>query len=149
LDRLIDMRPDVTSEPEWSRSQTARDIMNAVRRDLEALLNTRQSWFGDAHRLPEIARSVAAFGMPDYSSAGSASHEDREMLRKAVEQTIRVFEPRMTDVRVTVAPPASESERNVHMTIDAVLQVFPIAEHITFDTFVQPATGVCSVQSRE
>lgn len=149
LDRLIDLAPDVSREPEWSQSQTLRDIMQAVRRDLESLLNTRQTWTEEADVFPEISRSVVAFGLPDFASAGTGSHDDRELLRRAVEQTIRVFEPRLTDVQVIVQPPASEADRNIRMTIDAVLHVDPITEHITFDTLVQPSTGTCSVQSRD
>ena len=42
LDRLLDDRPGVTSEPAVSRAQSLRALKKSVARDLEALLNTRR-----------------------------------------------------------------------------------------------------------
>jgi type VI secretion system protein ImpF len=149
LDRLIDLEPEVSREPQWSQSQTVREVMQAVRRDLESLLNTRKSRYLDPDQFPQASRSVVTFGLPDISAVAASSLDDRELLRRAVEQSISQFEPRLTDIRVIVYPPQSESDRNVRMTIDAVLYVAPLKEHITFDTVVQPSSGAYAVMSRD
>ncbi|MGO7917306.1 type VI secretion system baseplate subunit TssE, partial [Rhizobium ruizarguesonis] len=42
LDRLIDEAPDRTADPPGSFVDQVRDVREAIRRDLEALLNTRR-----------------------------------------------------------------------------------------------------------
>jgi len=42
LDRLLDANPDLSRDPPKSRGQHLAELRQAVRRDLEALLNARR-----------------------------------------------------------------------------------------------------------
>src|SRR6266542_5705646 len=67
LDRLLDYEPEITREPIASHSKSLRQLKQSVKRDLEWLLNTRQVAGGLPPGLKEINRSVAAYGLPDFT----------------------------------------------------------------------------------
>jgi type VI secretion system protein ImpF len=144
LDRLLDYEPELSREPPASRGKSLREMKQAVRRDLEMLLNTRRS--GD---LPEGAKeletSVIAYGLPDYSSVNVNIPSEQNAMRRALENAIRTFEPRLGGVTVTLEP-TREHERALHFRIDAHLLVDPAPEPVTFDTTLQLTTGEYEVQ---
>ena len=65
LDRLIDPESAGTA---WRRGYGIHQMIDAVRRDLEDLLNTRQSHQGMPEEFVELQRSIATYGLPDFSS---------------------------------------------------------------------------------
>ena len=144
LDRLIDYEPEMTREAPASRTRSLLQLKQSLRRDLEQLLNTRQ-----VEELPpdlkELNRSVAAYGLPDYSSANVKSPSDQNRMRRALESMIKIFEPRLQDVSVTLEP-VRDTERALHFRIDAQLIVDPAPEPVTFDTVLQLANGEFKVQ---
>src|ERR1700676_598066 len=68
LDRLIDRDPDVSTEPMPTRSQSVRQLKEAVRRDLEWLLKTRRVAVPPDESLKEVNRSLYVYGLPDFTS---------------------------------------------------------------------------------
>ena len=100
LDRLIDLDPDVSMEPAWSRSQGLWELKESVKRDLETLLNSRRSCSDLPEDFVEASQSMLTYGLPDISTASVLGLDDRERLRQEVEDTIRRFEPRLMDVQV-------------------------------------------------
>lgn len=147
LDRLIDNEPDRSVEPEWARAQGVFELRDTVKRDLESLLNSRQTRPDLADNLDELATSMLTYGLPDFTSTGGGGIEEHDLLRRAVERTIERFEPRLRHVDVTVVPPKSSHERSLHLTINAMLWLDPEPIPISFDTVVQTATGTCEVKS--
>ena len=147
LDRLIDNEPDRSVEPEWARAQGVFELRDTVKRDLESLLNSRQTRPDLADNLDELATSMLTYGLPDFTSTGGGGIEEHDLLRRAVERTIERFEPRLRHVDVTVVPPKSSFERSLHLTINAMLWLDPEPIPISFDTVVQTATGTCEVKS--
>ncbi len=147
LDRLLDFEPDVSTEPPASRAKSLREFRQAVRRDLEWLLNTRQLVQQVPEGMTELSRSLVSYGLPDFTSASSESTDDQWLMRQAIEETIRTFEPRLQDVTVTLEP-ARGSERAMHFRIDAMLVVDPAPEPVTFDTALQLVNGEYKVQER-
>lgn len=144
LDRLLDYEPELSREPPSSRGKSLGEMKQAVRRDLEMLLNTRRS--GDLPEgLKELETSVIAYGLPDYSSVNVKSSSEQNALRRALENTIRTFEPRLGDVSVTLEP-AREHERALRFRIDAHLLVDPAPEPVVFDTTLQLTTGEYKIQ---
>lgn len=134
LDRLLDDEPDVTREPPVPQHEAVRRVVQSVRRDLEWLLNTRLTWVDERIAAAEhVARSIATYGLPDYSSENLNDADARARLKRAIEKAIAVFEPRLTRVAVT-AEPLRQHERTLRFRIDAVLHVDPIREPVTFDT---------------
>lgn len=146
LDRLIDYEPELSREAPASRGKSLHEMKQAVRRDLEMLLNTRQS--GD---LPEGAKelesSVIAYGLPDYSSVNVKSPSEQNAMRRALENAIRNFEPRLGDVTVTLEQ-AREHERALRFRIEAHLLVDPAPEPVTFDTTLELTTGEYKIQGQ-
>jgi len=147
LDRLIDGDPDRSVEPEWARAQGVSELRESVKRDLESLLNTRQTRSELADNSDELATSMLTYGLPDFTSTGGSGIDENDMLCRAVERTIERFEPRLRHVGVSVVPAKSAFERSLHLTISAMLWIDPEPIPVSFDTVVHTATGSCEVKT--
>ncbi|HVJ84736.1 MAG TPA: type VI secretion system baseplate subunit TssE [Caulifigura sp.] len=146
LDRLFDDEPDQSTEPLWRGSYRVDDLREHVRRDLEFLLNTRH---GRADLLApgrELAVSTLAYGLPDFTGMIGGGLEAREHIRSSVERAIRAYEPRLQNVRVDAVDAENQFDRNVRLSIRAMLCVNPIEEPVMFDTTVESASGTCEVR---
>lgn len=140
LDRLLDYEPELSHEPAASRARGLRQLKQAVRRDLEFLLNTRQAAGGVPPELRELGRSLAAYGLPDFSPLNVNSPADQAQMRRSLEATIATFEPRLRAVKVTLEP-VLQTDRTLRFRVDARLQVEPTPEPVTFDTVLQLHSG--------
>jgi type VI secretion system protein ImpF len=138
LDRLIDLEPRISTEPEASRSRSLVQIKEAVKRDLEWLLNSKRP-AGVLTGLPHLDDSVWSYGLPDLSASSLVGAVDRERLRLAIEAAIRRFEPRLQGVEVTPLE-ARASDRSIRFRIEAMLRVHPAPEPVMFDSTLQLAT---------
>ncbi len=137
LDRLLDDDPGNSREPVASRSQNLRALENSVARDLEALLNTKQEALQDLpSEFTEVSRSLMLYGLPDFTSMSLLNADHRDLIRRAVERAVAIFEPRLQRVKVTMET-ARESERGLRFRIDALLRVDPAPEPVTFDAVLQ------------
>lgn len=140
LDRLIDYEPGASREPAAPRSKNLRQLKETVRRDLEWLLNTRAVAGGLPVDSKELNNSLAAYGLPDFTNLAVNNVDDQKTMRSAIQEAIRVFEPRLQDVLVTLQPSHS-SDRLMHFRIDGRLNVEPAPEPISFDTALQLVSG--------
>jgi type VI secretion system protein ImpF len=147
LDRLLDYEPEISREPPASRSKNLRQMKTAVRRDLEWLLNTRQIVGGIPEGLKETTRSLAAYGLPDFSAASVKSYTDQARMRRTIEDMISIFEPRLRDVSVSIEA-SEETERSLRFRIDGNLMVEPAPEPVTFDTVLQLVNGEYQVKEK-
>ena len=145
LDRLLDDEPGKSTEPLASRSTNLRLLKQAVRRDLEWLLNTRFSADEIPPDLKEINHSLAVYGLPDLTGASIRSPADQTKLRTALKTAIAIFEPRLKDVTVTVEP-VRDGQLVMRFRIDARLRVEPAPEPITFDTRLELGKGQYVIQ---
>lgn len=146
LDRLVDLSPREGADPVLSREESEHQYRLSVLRDLEWLLNTRRTTTTVPDSLPELQTSVFSFGLPDLSSLSADDAETRQALIRQVEQAIRRFEPRLMDIRVSLAP-SDEAERLIHFTIEGLLKMEPNPERVVFDTVMEIANGDFSVSS--
>lgn len=97
LDRLTDLEPRNSREvqsPEWDQ---LREFKDSVARDLTNLLNTRRTESAIPEDFQRTRESIAGYGIQDFTTAPM----DREAIRRAIERSVRIFEPRLS--RVTVA----------------------------------------------
>lgn len=145
LDRLIDMAPKESTEPAMSRAQTLRQLRSALRRDLEWLLNTRRNALEELENFKELERSVFAYGLPDITSLGLRSTRDQAKLRRALEATIAVFEPRISATRIVMEVLPSTA-RGIRFHIQGQLLIQPSPEPITFDTVLELPSGQYEVK---
>jgi type VI secretion system protein ImpF len=142
VERLIDREPNARSEPAPTRAQSVRLLKASVRRDLEWLLNTRQNPDSAGAEFPELARSLFNYGLPDFSSMSFDNPKDRARLLKHLENTIRIFEPRLESPRVIpVTSETADSSRVIRFQIEGLLKMDPAPEQVTFDTVLQLASG--------
>jgi type VI secretion system protein ImpF len=146
LDRLLDEQPQVSKEPATSRIQDLRSLERAVGRDLEALLNSRQETLRELpSEFVELNRSLLTYGLPDLTSLSLLSQDDRNRIRRSVEQAISAFEPRLQSVRVALEAPR-EHDRGLRFRIDALLRVDPAPEPVTFDAVLHLNTQQLEIQ---
>jgi type VI secretion system protein ImpF len=158
---------DRLADPDSPNGYTTEQMMAAVRADVEDLLNSRRTVDGTrpvidpltgegvidpktkavaVERFPEVAASVAAYGLVDLVSYGGSAALDFVPLAKMVAETINRFEPRLRKVVVKVAPAADNDPRSIRFQIDAELNVDPAPE-VGFVTVLELTTGRATVQT--
>lgn len=153
IDRLM-KRDDDRSERMYFEGVAARDLRESVARDLAWLLNTRMWLPADSEeleRLEESQSSVLTYGLPDLSIFSWASPQDCKKIAALVERTIRTFEPRLLSrsVKCEILPSEEAADFTVRLRIEAVLQVDPISERVTFDSTADIEGGGIRVESFE
>src|SRR5215831_17766637 len=100
LDRLIDREPKNSKELPLSRAQSVRALHDAVRRDLEWLLNTRRIAIPPEEGLKELNKSVYVFGLPDFTTFSLNAPAERTKLLRQLQAVIKLFEPRIAKARI-------------------------------------------------
>lgn len=140
LDRL-------TQVDDWpsTRTQSVRFFREALKRDLEWLLNTRKPPLPELDSWPAARDTVINFGLPDITSLGLASASDQRSLRLAIESCLRVFEPRLTDVHVTLES-SDTADRRLRFHIEGNMRLDPAPEEISFDTVLELSSGEYKVK---
>ncbi len=135
LDRL-------TAVEDWpaTRANSVRFFREALKRDLEWLLNTRQPPMPQLASWPAAKASVINFGLPDITSLGLMSASDHRSLRMAIEICLRTFEPRLTDVHVTLEG-SDSADRRLRFHIEGNMKLDPAPEEISFDTVLDLSSG--------
>lgn len=146
MDRLIDENPGVSTDVPKMRVQAMRDLRNSVRRDLEAILNTRQTILNWSDDLTEINYSVIDFGVADMSGLSVGSEGAKEEFRALIEDRIRKFEPRFKSVEVKLVTNSDADDRALRFHIDAWLDVNPAPEHVDFDSVLDPISRTFAVK---
>ena len=146
VDRLIDTDPDAGSEAPLSWVQSVRELKRALRRDLEWLLNTRRIAEPAPEGFTELRRSVYQYGLPDITSLAAESVAARDWLRRQVEETIALFEPRLSGVRVTVDTADENGRRELRFVIDGLLHMEPNPEQVVFDTVLEVTSATFEVR---
>jgi type VI secretion system protein ImpF len=140
LDRLMTVE-------EWpaTRAQSLRFYKDSLRRDLEWLLNTRQPPMPKLQSYSAAKATVINYGLPDITSLGLMSAADHRTLRLAIELCLKTFEPRLTDVHVTLEE-SDTVDRRLRFHIEGNMKLDPAPEEITFDTVLELASGEYKVK---
>lgn len=140
LDRLIDDKPEATTEEVGSFLLDEEQLKRAVARDLETLFNSRREALREVPaEFVEVNKSLLVYGLPDFTSFNLLSGGDRIQLLRSIENAIAAFEPRLERVRVSADTPSAGS-RGLHFRIEALLRADPVVEPVRFDTVLQMAT---------
>jgi type VI secretion system protein ImpF len=140
LDRLMDVE-------DWpaTRAQSVKYYREALKRDLEWLLNTRRSPIRGLERYELARATMLNYGLPDISSLGLSSASDHKRLRQALEQGLRVFEPRLMNVTVTIEP-SQTTDRRLRFHVEGLMRLDPAPEEISFDTVLELTSGEYKVK---
>lgn len=147
LDRLIDVEPKNSKEVPMSRAVSVRALRDAVRRDLEWLLNTRRIAVPPDEGLTELGKSVYVFGLPDFTSFSLNSASDKAKLIRQLQNTVRMFEPRVAKVKIVPIDPTEAQVRTLRFRIEGLLLMDPEPEHVSFDTVLQLTSGQYEVKN--
>lgn len=144
LDRLID-DPNASEDVFLTRSKSLRELKQAVRRDLEWLLNTRQPVSG-APEGTEVQNSLYMYGLPDITSISVKSTRERKRLTESIQIAVAKFEPRLANVRVNLVTVGEDKVPSLRFVIEGLLRVDPSPEQVSFDTVLELSSGEYKVQ---
>jgi type VI secretion system protein ImpF len=147
LDRLIDDDPDTSVEAIPTRTQSVRQLKDGLRRDLEWLLNTRRVAVPPDESLKEVNRSLYVFGLPDFTHYGLNSPQDQAKLVRFLQSTVKIFEPRMANVRIVPLEAVAGKTRTLRFRIEGMLVMDPAPEHVSFDTVLELTSGGYEVRN--
>ncbi|MBL8825104.1 MAG: type VI secretion system baseplate subunit TssE [Planctomycetia bacterium] len=93
LDRLLDAN-------EVRYGQTLLQLEESILSDLQDLLNTRSPPRDQFANLPDAAKTVANYGLMDFSHLEIQSRDDRMQILDHIKTLIETYEPRLHDVEV-------------------------------------------------
>lgn len=145
LDRLL-----ADTDRATSLAESVTTMRDAVRRDLDRLLNTRRIAEPAPPEFEELQKSVYHYGLADITSVSGDSESARRKLVQQVEEAIELFEPRLTNVRVvTMETPARAERRQIRFHIEALLKLDPDPERVEFDTVVETSSGKIQVTGEQ
>jgi type VI secretion system lysozyme-like protein len=106
-----------------------RALRASVLEEISRLLNTRSS---PVAAIAESARgSVLDYGLPETTSLTAVSEADQRTLADSIAKRMAAFEPRLSDVRVTIGP-MGENARGVSAVMTAMLRIGSVYEPVTF-----------------
>lgn len=146
LDRLIDNDPATAVDSDKSRHTKLKDLRNAVRRDLEHLLNTRYRVIAPPEHFSEINESFLNYGLPDLATVNMIDGKKKKDFIRNVEFIIRTFEPRFKTVRVQYLDNVDKTDRTLRFRIDALMYADPAPEEVVFDSILEPVLRTVSVE---
>lgn len=140
LDRLIDDAPDRDFDPPTSVTDQTRQMREAIRRDLECLLNTRRCPSAPPSDLTELKDALVSYGVDGMVSANLVTDEAKLSLARMIERRISMFETRLSDVRVTILKSRTMTERALRMRIQASFRLHEGMPPISFESTIDPST---------
>lgn len=144
LDRLIDEQTETKTDAPITHAQSLRVFKTAIKRDLEWLLNTRQSPEPAPDEFQEASRSLFNYGLPDFSAMVIHSSSDKNRLVWLIESAVRRYEPRIAGVKVSLDP--NPAGRMLRFRIEGMMRVDPAPEEVSFDTVLELTSGEYEVK---
>jgi len=155
LDRLTDEEPEAARESSDRRVMSMRRYREAVRRDLESLLNTscHLDW-ENINRFEHVAKSALNFGVPELCGMTLSGLSTGDVERR-IRQAILQYEPRVLPdtlaVRVATAAASSGSSspgNSVTLEISGELWAIPAPDPLYYRTEVDLETGQFQIKDR-
>lgn len=147
LDRLIDDSPDLQNDEQLSMVEQVREMRESIRRDLEALLNTRRCPTAPPAALEELRDALVSYGVDGIVSANLVTDEAKLRLARIIERRIALFETRLSDVLVTILRNRTESERALRMRIQATFRLHEGMPPISFESMIDPSSQRFTVEA--
>jgi len=108
------------------------DPWQGLCRNLAALLNTRRASKDFDSSYQEATNSLLSFGVADFTSYNLKNELDQEQVRSSIERAIRLFEPRLTHVIVSMDEP-DPLKPVLRFQISAWLRIEDPGESVLFD----------------
>ncbi|WP_225776129.1 type VI secretion system baseplate subunit TssE [Pseudomonas sp. Marseille-Q5115] len=147
LDRLLDDNPQLAGETASQRLCSLADYKASVVRDLEILVNTRQSLAADELKnFPQLTGTILEYGMPDFISKSVLDPQDRLVIQQQLERAISLGDRRFSSVKVQLLAQQA-SRRMLTFRVDAVLRLQDVSRQVSFDAVLQVNTQEYKVQN--
>lgn len=140
LDRLLDDAPYSPADPPTSYVTQVREMREAIRRDLELLLNTRRCVQSPGAAYADLQNSLCSFGVDGVVAANLMTDEAKLALARSIERSISRFETRLSNVRVTILKSRSMTARALRMRIEASFRLYEGMPPISFESVIDPSS---------
>ncbi len=151
IDRLIDLDRGAAMDAPTTWSQSVRQLKNTLCRDLEWLLNTRRPLVELPAGCENLESSLLVYGITDIASIGRDNLEQQARLVKEVERAVSTFEPRLANVKVSIASAEKAAAggpiRELRFIVEGLLRIDPEPEQVVFDTVLDVSSGDYHVRS--
>ena len=147
LDRLIELSDRESSsllkgkDARPDHAGRVNQYKAGVRRDLQWLLNTKRTPNPAGPDFYYTSRSLYNYGIPDFSVLTSTSLKDRNRLLADMEEAIKIFEPRLRNVKVALVNADGLTTKRLRFQIEATLMMDPMPEQISFETVLDVVSG--------
>ncbi|WP_375175986.1 type VI secretion system baseplate subunit TssE [Pseudooceanicola sp.] len=148
LDRLTDNAPTEKTERPEDRVIDIRHLREIIQRDLSWLLNTSDNTnLIDRERFPNATASVLNYGIREV--AGDYSTVERaQMIRRAIHEAIRIFEPRIHPGSIDVQLRQGQGNRSTIVSFDirADMWAQPMPMELYLRSEVDVTTGELALE---
>ncbi len=137
----------LTQTDDWPETRAASITMyrDAMKRDLEWLLNTRKPEIPALESYPATAVSVLNYGLPDLHTFDGSAGKEHNALTVAIEKCIRAYEPRINQPRVFLTK-TDLLRRSLRFHIEGEILFENMQEEIKFDTVLEMISGEYEVK---
>lgn len=149
LDRLVDHEPHLQTEGERTKFQQLKELRASVRRDLEALLNTRYRMLEPASEFEQLEHSLLNYGLPDLATVNIIDVQKKKAFTEQLATLIKDNEPRFKSVRVSYQENQKRTDRTLRFRIDATLYADPSPEVVIFDSILEPVSRTVNVKESQ
>ncbi|WP_448135975.1 type VI secretion system baseplate subunit TssE [Stenotrophomonas rhizophila] len=140
LEKLFDDAPKSNGGGHVFKSVSLDQYKESIARDLEGLLNSRAAFQEeDMAEFPNCKQSLLTYGLADFSAMSLANAYDRAAICRSLEQAVARHERRLKNVAVSLEV-GSQFGGGLHFTINALLDLEPAREPVSFDAMLQPST---------
>ena len=113
-------------------------LRESLRRDLEAMLNSRRRLLSWPEELEELERSLVNYGLDDLVNETLTADEFRDRFVDDVERLVRRLEPRIGRFEVVLVPNKDELDRTLRLRISGVVVIEGERRELTFDSHLDP-----------
>ena len=140
MDRLAN-----TEDWPTTRFASMRMYRDSLKREVEWLLNTRQSPIPELEGYPQASSSVINYGLPDIHAFTGSKGREHDALTGALLRTLRAFEPRIKDPQVFLVR-SDTTNRSLRFHIEGRISFENMEEEIKFDTVLELIRGEYEVK---
>jgi type VI secretion system protein ImpF len=113
-------------------------LRESLRRDLEAMLNSRRHLLNWPASLDELDRSLLGYGLDDLANESLSSPDFRARFIEAVELQLRRLEPRLGRFDVTILPNRDELDATLRFRVTGTVTIGTTKQELSFDSHVDP-----------
>jgi type VI secretion system protein ImpF len=153
LDRLSGVGQDGDGRPFLQKKEEWRSTLLS---EVELLLNTKRASTEIPEEYRYASESILVYGIRDCTGMTFNDEASRAILRNAIERALRIFEPRLNGIRVSVElsvkepstrEPPTKKDPSLRFIVEAVTRAQLGTEPIRFTTVLEPAQSRFLVRS--